>query len=379
MAALVFLVWAPYSVRAESISSRLGASIHTLSYKTRLKLYAPVKYPLLFYKTLNLLTSEKPSTIICQTPPIFCPLAAIFYAAISKRKKLRVIIDAHTATFEKPWSLPILKTITRWAIRNAMAVIVTNTELQNVVYQNYGVMPLVLEDGVPQVEYYTNQEEASQISTGRDSKHDRQYLPLSAHHRLGLKEEKYEDASTKFAVAVVSSFASDEPIEEILEAAKILTETTTFYITGDPSSSRLASRKLSEWKRSATNVIFTGFLNQREYISLLKKVDAVMVLTKRHHNMLSGAHEALALEKPLITSDWAPLRKYFSSGTVYTKNSAKGIVNAVKYVQLEKDQMKEEMRVLKQQKLEEWESRVSALKDYLIEGSKGEDIFHQVQ
>jgi hypothetical protein len=95
--------------------------------------------------------------------------------------------------------------------------------------------------------------------------------------------------------------------------------------------------------------------------------------------MLSGAHEALALEKPLITSDWPPLRKYFSSGTVYTNNSAKGIVNAVKYVQLERHQMKEEMRVLKQKKVEEWERRVSALKYYLVERNKGEDIFHQLQ
>jgi glycosyltransferase involved in cell wall biosynthesis len=375
MSALIFLVWAPYSVRAESISNRLGASLHTLSYKTRLKVYAPVKYPLLFYKTLHLLASEKPTTIICQTPPIFCPLAAMFYAAINKRKNLRIIIDAHTASFEKPWSLPILKTITRRAIRNAMAVIVANKELQKVVHQNYGVMPLVLDDGVPQV-YYANQE-ASQIRGSRDSKYHQQYLPLSTHHQLQLKEEKDENALTKFAVAVISSFADDEPIQEIIEAAKILAETTTFYVTGDPS--RLASKKLSEWKRSATNVIFTGFLNQREYISLLMKVDAVMVLTKRHHNMLSGAHEALALEKPLITSDWAPLRKYFSSGTAYVDNSVKGIVSAVKYVQLEKDQMKEEMRVLKQQRLEEWESRVSAFKEYLIGGNKRGDIFNQAQ
>jgi glycosyltransferase involved in cell wall biosynthesis len=376
MSALLFLVWAPYSIRAESISNRLGASLHTLSYKTRLKVYAPVKYPLLFFKTLHLLASEKPTTIICQTPPIFCPFAVLCYAAINKRENLRIIIDAHTASFEKPWSLPILKAITRWAIRNAMTVIVANKELQKVVHQNYGVMPLVLDDGVPQVDYYANQE-ASQIRSSRGSKYDEQHLPLSMHHQLRLKEGKDENALTKFAVAVISSFANDEPIQEIIEVAKILADTTTFYVTGDPS--RLASKKLSEWKRSATNVIFTGFLDQREYISLLMKVDAVMVLTKRHQNMLSGAHEALALEKPLITSDWAPLRKYFSSGTAYVDNSVKGIVNAVKYVQLEKDQMKEEMRVLKQQRLEEWESRVSAFKEYLIEGNKRGDIFHQAQ
>jgi glycosyltransferase involved in cell wall biosynthesis len=385
MSTILFLAWAPYSLRAESISNRLGASLHTLSYKTRLKVYAPVKYPLLFYKTLHLLASKRPTTIICQTPPIFCPLAAMFYAASNnKRKDIRIIIDAHTASFEKPWSLPLLKNITRWAIGNARAVIVANAELQNVVYQNYGVMPLVLDDGVPQLDYDTSQE-ASQISISRgssskyDQQQQQQHRPLSMRPpQLGPKELQDESARTKFAVAVISSFASDEPIEEVIGAARILAETTTFYVTGDPS--RLASRRLSEWKQTANNVTFTGFLNQRDYISLLKKVDAVMVLTNRHYNMLSGAHEALALEKPLITSDWPPLRKYFSAGTTYVNNSVKGIVNAVKYVQLEKDQMKEEMRALKQQKLDEWESKISAFKEHFIEGSKrGEDIFHQAQ
>jgi glycosyltransferase involved in cell wall biosynthesis len=375
MSTILFLAWAPYSVRAESISSRLGACLHTLSYKTRLKVYAPVKYPLLFYKTLHLLASERPTTIICQTPPIFCPLAAMFYAASNKRKNIRVIIDAHTASFEKPWSLPILKTITRWAIGNAMAVIVANEELQNVVYQNYGVMPLVLDDGVPQLDHATH--EASQISIRRGSKYGQQHHPLSTHPPLRPKKLEDESAGTKFAVAVISSFASDEPIEEVIEAAKILAETTTFYVTGDPSP--LASRRLSEWKQTASNVIFTGFLNQQEYISLLKEVDAVMVLTRRDDNMLSGAHEALALEKPLITSDWPPLRKYFSAGTAYVNNSAKGIVNAVKSVQLKKDQMKEDMRALKQQRLDEWELKVSAFKEHYVEGSKREDIFHQAQ
>jgi glycosyltransferase involved in cell wall biosynthesis len=379
MSAILFLAWAPYSLRAESISSRLGASLHTLSYKTRLKVYAPVKYPLLFYKTLHLLASERPTTIICQTPPIFCPLAAMFYAASNnKRKDIRIIIDAHTASFEKPWSLPPLKNITRWTIGNAMAVIVANAELQNVVYQNYGIMPLVLDDGVPQLDYTS--QEASQISISRGSKYDQQqHPPLSMRPpQLGPKELQDESARTKFAVAVISSFASDEPIEEVIGAAKILAETTTFYVTGDPS--RLPSRRLSDWKQTANNVIFTGFLNQRDYISLLKKVDAVMVLTNRHYNMLSGAHEALALEKPLITSDWPPLREYFSAGTTYVNNSVKGIVNAVKYVQLEKDQMKEEMRALKQQKLNEWDHKILAFKEHFIERSKrGEDIFHQAQ
>jgi glycosyltransferase involved in cell wall biosynthesis len=85
-----------------------------------------------------------------------------------------------------------------------------------------------------------------------------------------------------------------------MEAARALADTTTFYITGD--NSRISARKLLKWKRSANNIIFTGFLDRTEYINLLEKVDAVLVLTKRDNTMLSGAHEALALEK-LVPKD----------------------------------------------------------------------------
>jgi hypothetical protein len=95
------------------------------------------------------------------------------------------------------------------------------------------------------------------------------------------------------AIAVVSSFASDEPIQEIIEAARILVDTTTFYITGD--NSRISARKLLKWKGPTNNVIFTEFLDCAEYMSFLEKVNVVMVLTKRDYTMLSGAQEALAL------------------------------------------------------------------------------------
>lgn len=73
MRATHFLVWAPYSTRAQRLSKPLGASLDMLSYKTKNKIYAPLKYPFLFCKTLTLLASKKPNdaVIICQSPPIF--------------------------------------------------------------------------------------------------------------------------------------------------------------------------------------------------------------------------------------------------------------------------------------------------------------------
>jgi glycosyltransferase involved in cell wall biosynthesis len=261
----------------------------------------------------------------------------------------------------------MLKTITKWTIRNSSAIIVTNTKLQKAIYHNYGVLPIVLDDGplfAPEnASYRSSKKRTSNGSEQRHHHQDQQYLHqriLSTSHQLRFT---HDSAGKNFTVAVISSFANDEPIQEIIEAARSLADTTTFYITGD--NSRISVRKLLKWKGSANNIIFTGFLDRIEYINLLEKVDAVLVLTKRDYTMLSGAHEALALEKPLITSDWQPLRQYFVAGTAYVNNSVSEIVKAVKYVQVEKDRMKKEMEVLKHQKLKEWEVKVSELKECL--------------
>jgi glycosyltransferase involved in cell wall biosynthesis len=367
MRAIHFLVWAPYSTRAEGLSPPLGASLDMLSYKTKIKAYAPIKYPFLFSKTLSLLASKKldDTVIICQSPPIFCPLTAILYSLIKKSKNIRVVIDAHTATFERPWTFPILNAVTRWTIRNAWAIIVTNAKLQELIYHQYGVLPIVLEDGpLLSGETLNYRPSNKRISNGGDHhRYQRQHFPVQYNPSMTHQfKSKHESAGKNFAIAVISSFASDEPIQEIIEAARSLQDTTTFYITGE--NSRISARKLLEWKRSARNIIFTGFLDCAEYIYLLEKVDAIMVLTKRDYTMLSGAHEALALEKPLITSDWQPLRQYFVGGTVYVNNSVSEIVDAVKYTQIEKHRMKKEMQVLKHQRLKEWEDKVSKLKEY---------------
>lgn len=67
---------------------------------------------------------------------------------IKKSKNIRIIIDAHAAIFEKPWTFPMLNTVTTWTIRNSWAIMVTNTKLQKVIHDNYGFLPIVLEDGL---------------------------------------------------------------------------------------------------------------------------------------------------------------------------------------------------------------------------------------
>ena len=72
-----------------------------------------------------------------------------------------------------------------------------------------------------------------------------------------------------------------------------------------------------------------------------------MVLVKNNHTMLCGAYEAVAMEKPLITSDWPVLRSYFNRGTLYVDNSPEGIERAVSEVLVRKTQLAFEMKELK--------------------------------
>jgi glycosyltransferase involved in cell wall biosynthesis len=325
---VIFLVWAPYSPRSENLSRRLNANIYLTSYKFKQKIYAPIKYPVLFVKTVRILRNERPDVVVCQTPPIFCALSVLMYNFIYS-KKIKVIVDAHTQTFRNPWTY--FKALTKMIIRNSYLVLVSNLEIQNKVNSLYGIKALVLEDMIPEFKnhktstYYNNKEK------------------------------------TLFNIAVISSFAADEPISSVLESALQLPN-IFFYVTGDKSNmpKYLVKKKFA-------NVSFTGFLQYEEYIALLHFVDAIMVLTDREETMLSGAYDAVSSEKPLISFTSEPIRRYFSKGTIYVDNSPAEIKEAIKQVQAKKVSLTEGMRQLKEQRINEWEQKIESFKSLIMD------------
>ena len=109
------------------------------------------------------------------------------------------------------------------------------------------------------------------------------------------KQEGYKiEQKAIFNVAVISSFAYDEPLQAVFDAASELPD-VYFYITGDKKN---ADKKLLIKKPD--NVIITGFLDYNTYVDLLQKVDVIMDLTTENTSMVAGAYEAVALEQPLI-------------------------------------------------------------------------------
>jgi len=165
----------------------------------------------------------------------------------------------------------------------------------------------------------------------------------------------------ELTVAVISSFAYDEPLVEILQASADL-PTVQFYITGDKS--KLNGHVL---KCNPENVIFTGFLDSNSYVSLLQSVDVIMVLTKRDRTMLAGAYEALSIKKPLITSNWSPLKRYFNKGTIFVDNSPSEIKLAIIRAQKYYRELLEEICQLKVEKLNEWKETFLRFESILMQ------------
>jgi glycosyltransferase involved in cell wall biosynthesis len=335
---MIFLVWAPFSIRSQNLSEKLNAKLFLLNYKFKKKIYSPIKYPLLFAKTLNILAKEKPDVIIIQIPPIFCIIPVVMYKKLIAMKKRQccIVIDAHTGAFGKPWSY--LKPLNKLLMKSSSLLIVTNKQLQNKVLQDYDINTTILEDRIP--------------NPGISSCANNPYKDTSA-KQGGYYANK---------IAFVCSFAPDEPLENVLSVAALLPK-VQFYVTGDHS--RIQNKK-QILDQKTENVVFTGFMSYDEYMSLLQCVDAVIVLTNRDQTMLSGAYETMAVGKPLITSNWACLQQYYDKGTICTDNSPEGIKKAIVTALAKKEQLVKEMVQLKDERSKEWDERFFDLKSQIL-------------
>ena len=147
-----------------------------------------------------------------------------------------------------------------------------------------------------------------------------------------------------FTVAVVSSFDDDEPVAEIFEAAKRLTD-VTFYVTGNP-------KKCPESLKAScpANVTLTGYLSNEDYVGLLRSVSAIMVLTTNDFTMQRGGSEAISVERPLITSDFQMLREVFHKGTIHVDNSPEQLVEAINTMQGDLPRFELEIAELKRER-----------------------------
>jgi hypothetical protein len=325
-ASTLFLAWAKpsHSRRSELMARRLGIPlrrIHVLKMKPWL---APLRYLAQAALTVSMLFRERPSLVFIQNPPIFAPLFVWLYCALTGS---RFIIDSHTDALHGSlwqWSWPLH----RFLSRRALTTLVTNAHLQGRV-QQWNASAHIITD-IP-----------SDFPAG---------MPYPVQH--------------PFNVVMVSSWAPDEPLDEVIAAARRLPE-IGIYVTGDP---------VQGFKRLPAdlppNVYLTGFLSDDAYYGLLRSVQAVMALTMEDHTNQRGACEGVWLNQPILTSDWPVLRQTFHRGTVHVDNTAEGIYAGLRKLRDDHARLCAEIAGLQAERRAQWEAFMAQLAD-LIGGRRG--------
>ncbi len=315
MEKMLFISWISHNRRSQLIADKLNIELHQIQIFKRRYFLAPIRYLLQSIKTLKICIREKPKVVFVQNPPIFAPLIVYLYSKIWRSK---LIIDSHTFALLAwwwKWSLPLHAYLSRRAI----TTIITNDHLNKMI-NSWKAPSFILAD-IP-----TN-------------------FP---------RGEKFTPEGN-FNVAVINTFAEDEPVEEVLKAAASLPD-VQFYITGD-----LIKAKRKYLSNRSDNVIFTGFIPDEKYFGLLREVDVIMVLTNDDHTMQRGACEAVSLGKPIITSNWPLLRTYFNKGTIHVENSSKHIRTGVTSAKKNLAVLEKEVLELQRERWIEWRKKHKAL------------------
>lgn len=289
---VVYVSWAPHCSRSDHTARELGGRSYMVyaGWLGSRPITIALKYAVQWWATSRLLRRTRPETVFVMSPPVFAALPALWYA---RRTGARVVVDAHTCAFVLPrWQR--LQGLQRWVCRRAATTLVTNAHMAERV-RAHGAQATIVPD-----------------------------VPI-----VFPRIEPFE-RDERFTVAVVCSFAGDEPIAAIWEAAARVPH-VRFHVTGD---ARLLSDDLRS--RVPPNLSLTGFLETARYAGLIRDVDAVLDLTTEDHTMLRGAFEALYQGVPVVVSDWPILRDAFPLGAVHVPNTPAGIAAGIERMERER-------------------------------------------
>jgi glycosyltransferase involved in cell wall biosynthesis len=304
----IFITWAPSNTRSSSLANALSFEpifIGKIN-KHDNSIQALFNYIGRTITNIKLVYQEKPKYIAISN---FHWIIALVNLILSRLINAHLILDSHSAAFDHPfYKYP--KFLSYYIARKSLFSIVTNEVHQNLL-QKKGAKAIVLPD-----------------------------IPNEAQ----LSIENVTQIDDKFNICFICTFNYDEPYSEVLEAAKQL-ENTTIHITGKYAN------KISD-PENHPNVVFTGYLSDEDFIYLINQVDAILVLTTRENTMQSGGSEAISVAKPLITSDTQMLRNYFKLGTVFVKSDSQSILNGIKNLIQDYENLKKEMtafRILRKQ------------------------------
>jgi hypothetical protein len=252
--------------------------------------FLPVRYVQQLVQTTRLLLEWRPRAVVIMQPPLFALLPA---ALLRLCTRARVVGDLHSGTFNDPkWSWAS-KLVLGVIGRRGLSMVTSETFKRRV--ESAGGAAIVVHDRI------------ERVAPSGDA------MPSDVVPQLMGVEY----------VLFPFTYAADEPIWAVIDAAKLVPDVTLVMTGRAPAELR---------NRAPENVIFSGYVSNVEYAVLAASASCICALTSRENTMQRAAYEALAFGRPLVTSGTEVLRDYFGDSAVYTDNSAVSMAGCLRRV-----------------------------------------------
>lgn len=314
----IFFSW-HLSQRSKSLANRLGLKLLAIQPEGN----SFYRFSICVIWTIYQLIKTRPKFIILQYSFLFLIILSI-YKRLSSQKIL-LVCDCHTKALKRSITgilSGLFQRLKQWSFLKCDLCIIHNTELSSeikLLNKNY----IVLHDPLPTffLQPIIDNNDLSQ----------------------GLKEK----------IVFICSYDKDEPIKEILVAAKELSEKYQVYLTGK------TPKKLASFKNN--NLHFTGYLEDIKYQKLLTQASVIISLTTESACLQCAAFEAMVVNKPLVTSDTNALRSLLGSAAIYVKNQSPIIINGVEQALIKKERLKNELLIQKNKLEKEFDSKISII------------------
>lgn len=328
----LFLIWKSFQRRPETLASYFGIKVEYVTSSFSSKILKGLDYFVKSVKTLGLLHREKPDVVWVQAPPTFIPHLVLAWRRVMAPSMV-VILDCHNAVIRPPWSkVPFHG----WALRSADLSIAHNADV-------VGALTAL---GAPAGQVMVLEDRSAGLSEG----------PAVASKRA-------EGAPP--LVLVPCSFAKDEPIEQLLEAAR-RTPGVRYVVTGNP---KRAHQGLVAG--APPNVEFPGFISKRDFDALLHSCDLLVGLTTLEGVQLSAANEGVAAGKPMVLSHTQTLRSLFAGASVFVDPlDAGSIANGVEDALGRRAQLEAGMRELRLRRDERWLKQAREVNAFIATAKK---------
>ncbi len=266
---IALIAWARLSRRTRDLAQVLGAKL----------IFIPDMPPYLraWIETKHILEKLRPKLVIAQLPqgPLLWRVLNL-----SKRLKYRVVADVHTS----------------FVVHDSLKGLFLNRPFQHLL----GEADLLMAHNEPQ---------AKLIETMAGISREKiliVYDPLPIPPKT--EEPPIEILRRKEYILLPASWASDEPIYEIVKIYIELGLNYILVLTNNPHRNKRFYKKLQKIIKNKP-IILTGYLPIRQYAWVFQNAKAIIAATKREYTMLSSIWEAVAYKKPFLVLQTKTLKE----------------------------------------------------------------------